>query len=598
MRSEIFEIDFSRTQVLIVTLIPVIINISVFLYVSLFTQRTRITGYFSFFVFMLGMWQVSEGFVQMSITPEAAEFWHRVSVMAVIFAVLFGLLFSLNYTKLDKKISWNIFFIFLVLPAIVFVICLLGHLDKNIVVSSAKWHWIVNPQPIFITLVIFLWISIGGFLMLLLFWTNYFIAGKSSEEKKQSYILATGITIPVVIGIIFEVIFPLILKIDGIPITASFTTIFSVLALVAIKKFHMLDFSPKHHWDDIINSMSEGILIVDNNDEIKYANEPFSRLSGYEFSEMEGKNATQLFVNNRNVKDKVNERIENRKRKISDQYEIQIITKFGEKKWLLVGGSPYIDKNGKVIGSIGIHANIDERKEAEESLIETNKELEIFIYKVSHDLRGPLASIIGLVNVSKYEIKDELSNKYLRMIESSTQKLDHTLKELVKTMRIKDTERFDDKINFNELIDSILSEFEFFKGFSRLKITKSVSLSSPLYSNKFLLETIIQNLIENSIKYQDVTNPDSYLNIKVEDCNDGIQIVIEDNGIGIKSSVQGLIFDMYFKAVESSNGSGLGLYLVKKCVEKLGGEIILKSTLGNGTNFTIVMRPVTVKHKK
>ena len=431
--------------------------------------------------------------------------------------------------------------------------------------------------------------------MLFLFWTSYFKKDKSELMRKQSLILSIGFTIPIILGIIAEVILPLVFKINAIPIAANTTTVFSVMAFIAIKKYQMLSFSPKYHWEQIVNSMTEGLLIVDNHDEVKYANQAFCKLSGYEFYELEGKNATLLLASDKNDNEKVQARIENRKQNISNQYEFQITTKSGALKWLLISGSPYIDKDGTIIGSIGTHADIDERKKAEENLIATNKELEIFIYKASHDLRGPLASIIGLVNVSKYEIKDELSNKYLAMIEASTQKLDHTLKELVKTMKIKDTERFDNEINFKELIGSILSEFEFFKGFSRIKITTSIFLSNPFYSNKFLLETIIQNLIENSIKYQNLNNPNPYLNIKVEDCHDGIQIVIEDNGIGINSSVQGLIFDMYFKAVETSNGSGLGLYLVKKCVEKLEGEIDLISTRGKGTIFTIVLRPMRDK---
>ena len=82
----------------------------------------------------------------------------------------------------------------------------------------------------------------------------------------------------------------------------------------------------------------------------------------------------------------------------------------------------------------------------------------------------------------------------------------------------------------------------------------------------------------------------AFLKINVFDYQQGVKIVIEDNGIGIKSSVQGLIFDMYYKAVETSNGSGLGLYLVKKCVEKLDGKIDLNSSLGKGSTFSIFLK--------
>ncbi|OFY83938.1 MAG: hypothetical protein A3K10_03585 [Bacteroidetes bacterium RIFCSPLOWO2_12_FULL_31_6] len=597
MKPDIFQLDFSRITVLLFTLIPVIINFGIFIYISLYLTRTRVTGYFSLFVFMLGCWQLADGSIRMSITLDAVEMWYRISIIFALFSMLFGVLFAIYYTKLDKKISRNVIFSFFVFPTFIFFLCILAHLDKYSIVVSEKWYWIVNPKPTIITTALLFWLSAGGLIMLFLFSRNYFKMEKSSFEQRQSFLLVLGSSFPILIGIVVEVVLPLIFDIDGIPITTSLTTSISIMSLIAIKKYGLLDFSPKHQWDDIVKTMNEGILIVDLDEKIKYANDAFCNLVGYDFSEMKEKNATELFVKDNDGRTRMKPIVEARKNNISNHYEICLTTKSGEKKWLLVGGSPYYDKEGKIIGSIGIHSDITKRKEMEENLIASNNELEIFIYKASHDLRGPLASIMGLVNVSNYEIKDELSRRYMDMIGSSTQKLDHTLLELVKTMKIKDTERFDDQIDFKNLIETKLSEFEFFKDFEKLKIDINIYASDKFYSNKFLIETILHNLIENAIKYQSGTEPQSYLKIDVADQPNGIQIIIEDNGIGIKSSVQGLIFDMYYKAVETSRGSGLGLYLVKKCVEKLDAEIDLKSFIGKGSTFTISLKNGDKRHQ-
>ena len=591
MNVELFQLDFSRTLILLLTFIPVAINLGIFVYISLKIQRTRVTGYFSFYVFSLGMWQMCEGFLKLSVHPEAALVWNRIILFFILFVILFGLLFAVYFTKLDKKISWNVLFIILILPLIIFLVCNVAHLDEYTIVASDTWFWIVNPKPTFITETILVWISVGGIITLFLLWLHCLKKDKPVLEHKQSLLLAIGFTIPTIIGITVEVIFPLVFNINGIPVTSTFTTAFSVIAFVAIKKYHMLDFSPKHHWEDIVKTMNEGILIVDLDEKIKYANPAFCNLLGYDFEEMKEKNATKLFITNFEEQIRMKSRLESRKQMLSEHYEIQLTTKKGEKKWLIVGGSPFFDKDGKVVGSIGIHSDISARKQVEENLILSNNELEIFIYKASHDLRGPLASIIGLVNVSNFEIKDGLAKEYMNMIGSSTQKLDDTLKELVKTMKIKDTARFDDLIDFRDLIEAKLSEFKYFKGYELLTITTNIKVFDNFYSNKFLIETILHNLIENSIKYQSVCEPKAFLKINVlENDKNDIHIIIEDNGIGIKSSVQGLIFDMYYKAVETSKGSGLGLYLVKKCVEKLDGEIELKSTPGKGSIFTIVLK--------
>lgn len=590
MNSELFQLDFSRIPIVLLTIVSVAINIFIFIYVSLFLSKTRVKGYFSFFVFSLGLWQLTEGLVKLSVTAAAADQWNRITLIFVLINVVFGFLFAITFTKVEKYISWNIIFLTLILPLLFFIICSVLRLDQYIAVQSEQWYWVVNPSDNLITHLIYFWITFFDFGTLLMFLIYYFKKGKEPNEHKQSLLIVIGFSIPAIFGIIFESIFPVVFNINGIPITSHITTVFSVLSLIAIKKYHMLDFSPKHQWDDIVNTMNEGILIVDVNEKIKYANEAFCTLLGYDFAEIENKYATELLVKDNLEKERMMKRIEQRTKSVSDHYEIQLVTKTGEKKWLLVGASPYFDKDGNIVGSFGIHSDITSRKATEQNLIDTNNELEIFIYKASHDLRGPLASIIGLVNISNSEIKDETALQYMNMIGTSTQKLDHTLKELVKTMKIKDTERFDDLIDFNDLIDAKLSEFNYFSNFDKLKITANVMVLDKFYSNRFLIETILHNLIENSIKYQSANSDQSFLKISVSDYMNGVQLIIEDNGIGIKSSVQGLIFDMYYKAVETSKGSGLGLYLVKKCVEKLNGEIELRSSLGKGSVFSIYLK--------
>ncbi len=590
MGSGIFELDFGRTDVFFLSIIPAIISFAIFIYVSLFLQRTRVTGYFSIFVLMLMLWQLSEGVVKLCVTEVAAAFWYSIVQKVLSLVIIFGLFFSVFFTKLDKKIPWNILFSIVVFPAMFFAFCVDGNIVQSTQVKSEYWYWIFNPDANLISVLFLSWISLGGLLMLSMFWLNLNRKWKTVAEQKQAILLAFGFTIPIVIGITIEVIFPIVFKINDIPITSTLTTVFSVLAFIAIKKYHMLQYSPKHHWENIVDSMNEGILIVDNKDEIKYANEAFCKLMEFQFIDIEGKGATELFSAQKFNLEKSKSKIVEQSKIKSDQYEVLLQTRTGKQKWFLVGVSPYIDSYGNLVGSIGIHADITERKRAEEELMVSNIELEIFVYKASHDLRGPLASIIGLVNVSKYEITDELGIKYLGMIESATQKLDTTLRELVKTMKIKDTMLFTELIDFEEIITIKLNEFKYYNNFSRLKVTTNVSISNVFYSNRFIIETIIQNLIENSVKYQNINEPESYLKINVSDHRDGIQIIVSDNGIGIEQSVQNKIFDMYFKGTESSKGSGLGLYLVKKCVEKLEGEIILDSKKGKGTRFTVLLK--------
>src|SRR3989338_1255085 len=133
------------------------------------------------------------------------------------------------------------------------------------------------------------------------------------------------------------------------------------------------------------------------------------------------------------------------------------------------------------------------------------------------------------------------------------------------------------------MIPEILESLRSSHGFDRMNINVQVPDNGPLISNSFLVKTILHNLIENSVKYQDYRQDMATLNIEVEQCAKNARITIQDNGVGIASEHQDKIFDMYFRANETSNGSGLGLYLVKKAVDRLNGKLQLRSNPGEGT---------------
>ena len=135
----------------------------------------------------------------------------------------------------------------------------------------------------------------------------------------------------------------------------------------------------------------------------------------------------------------------------------------------------------------------------------------------------------------------------------------------------------------------MVESLKYYEGFDRLKISVTDNSNSSFYSNGFILKTIFQNLIENALKYQNFSRIDPWLQIKIGRKDNIIQVTVEDNGVGVEESLHGKIFEMYFRGTETSKGSGLGLYLVKKAVEKLNGYIQFTSEPGKGTKFNIFL---------
>ncbi|HIA11523.1 MAG TPA: PAS domain S-box protein, partial [Flavobacteriales bacterium] len=339
----------------------------------------------------------------------------------------------------------------------------------------------------------------------------------------------------------------------------------------------------------LVENMNDGIIRVDNQEIIQYVNQQFCKLSGYTQDELIGNNASELLVDGDIELFKMRRRATRREKGKFENYEFPLKTKAGRKKWVGARGAPIYDDEGKVTGSIGANWDITERKIAERALRATNRELNTFMYKASHDLKGPLSSMFGLINLTREETNDPLVHRYLDLILSSVGKLDNILDDLIQITIIKQGKVQQEPVRISELIKDVLAAFSSLKDFNEVKITVNNKLNSPFACDSRLLKTILRNLLENAIKYRNASIKNSFANIEIHKKGEKILIEIADNGIGIPTKYHGDIFDMFFRANETSKGSGLGLYIVKNAVEKLGGTIKIKSNPNAGTTFTIYL---------
>ncbi len=232
------------------------------------------------------------------------------------------------------------------------------------------------------------------------------------------------------------------------------------------------------------------------------------------------------------------------------------------------------------------------RKQNEE-LIKINRELDSFVYSVSHNLRAPLASVLGLVNVAKLEDQKYNFNfsPYLSMIEQSVDRLDETIKEILDYSRNARNDLTLSPINLEKTVKECFNKVKYLDRYTDIKKTVNVKLDIDFYSDQYRLKYILQSLISNSIIYCDDKKAKKTLNIEAHSIIDGskVCITIKDNGIGIGKEYIHLIYNMFFRATDESKGAGLGLYIVKETLEKLNGSISVESILGEGTTFTVIV---------
>lgn len=249
----------------------------------------------------------------------------------------------------------------------------------------------------------------------------------------------------------------------------------------------------------------------------------------------------------------------------------------------------FVDNTNEIEGIISISRDISDRKAFEIKLEDKIKELDTFIYRSSHDLKGPLSSLQGLLNIAQSEVTDATANSYFKLIEKSVHNLDTILMDLLNITRITQGSVMLEEININEVILKIISSFENLPEYTNIHWELDLDKDIKLRLDKSLVNNIFQNLIINAIKYQDKSKEKSTIKISTIKKHNELMVQIEDNGEGIPETLQRNVFDMFFRGNTKSSGTGLGLYIVKNAIEKSGGRVILESEEKRGTIFTVYL---------
>jgi len=233
------------------------------------------------------------------------------------------------------------------------------------------------------------------------------------------------------------------------------------------------------------------------------------------------------------------------------------------------------------------HANQIKLSQTLEKLEIRNEELDNFNYKVSHDLRAPLCSVRGLLNIVKLGVSEEEFPEYLQLIESRVNKLDNFILDVLSHSKNIHAPVELTMLNLEALVQEALDELQYLKNHSRLKVEVTSNGSFIVESDRIRLSNIVKNIISNSIHFLDPYKADNWLKISVLHHPKHVELHFSDNGVGISESIQPLVFNMFYRGHESSENSGIGLYIVKRAVEKLNGKVTLESDALQGTSLKI-----------
>ncbi|MCB0487381.1 MAG: PAS domain-containing sensor histidine kinase [Cyclobacteriaceae bacterium] len=350
-------------------------------------------------------------------------------------------------------------------------------------------------------------------------------------------------------------------------------------AAAAIKKSETL-------FTQLFQNTPLAIVLLDPGGCVADVNHGFEEMFGYSRDELKGRNLEQFIVPK-----ELTDQGSDLNSLISSKKVIRLETvRMSKDRGMLsviIYGMP-VKMENETIGIFGAYVDITEGKRVEEELKVRNTELDNFVYKVSHDLRAPLSSILGLVNLAGLEGNNDSLEDYLQIIGKKANQLDHFIGDVLSHSKNLKMQVRIGRVDFNSVIEEAFSELTYLKGSD--VTSKEISVSGVDFnSDLWRIKEIFRNLISNAIKYRNQKLSRSLIGIKIDVTPAQATVVFSDNGVGISEDQITNIFEMFYRASEVSEGSGLGLYIVKNAIEKLNGTIEVESQPEKGTTFKIML---------
>lgn len=347
----------------------------------------------------------------------------------------------------------------------------------------------------------------------------------------------------------------------------------------------------KYFYRAFVDSSFELVFRTSLHDEILFANKLF--LSSFGFARYHDAKATRIADLFEEAEDYVSFRDRLvRERQVSGEV-LRFKTSSGARLLGKVNCQLYVNQHGEYALNWTV-LDVTERLEFEhtikakhEELERLNSKMEKFLYSTSHDLRSPLTSILGLINLMRMENPDRIITDYIDKIEVSAFRLDKIIRDLMGFTKTSYQRTQAKRINLADTTWYTIRRYQQEPCYKSIHFEVNVQEVFPFYSDAERFEIILDNLIRNAIHFYDANKVRPFIRVNISSTEDKLLLEVLDNGIGIGKAHQEQIFNLFYKASSQSRGAGLGLYIVKESVQQLSGTVSVESELGFGSAFRV-----------
>ena len=347
----------------------------------------------------------------------------------------------------------------------------------------------------------------------------------------------------------------------------------------------------------VANTTTNMVVLADGEGKIEWVNPAFTRITGYHLEEVKGKEPGN-FLKGPKTDPQASLLMKEKLARGQGFKDVEVVnySKDGKPYWVSIEVQPILDTLGKAIQFIAIESDITERKANQQALMDRNddltkinNELDRFVYSASHDLRAPISSLLGLIEVARLEKDMGNLENLLDLQKKSLLRLDRFIKDIVDHSRNTRLQVESESVDFESLVHAAFEQLQFMDNVRRIRMSIFVEQKNPFFTAPTCVDIVLNNLISNAVKYADLRKEDPYLEVRITSDDKIAELRVTDNGEGIPTDAKPKIFEMFYRASANGSGSGLGLYIVKEAVQKIGGTISVHSEYGKGTQFVVVI---------
>lgn len=585
MTEWLFDFTSERWGAALLAFLPALLNAYILIYIFRKLDRNALTYTFAVTVFTLLLWQMHDTMMRLSVSEVTADIWTDLLWPISILVSPVSLHFAMLFTRNDNLAKNPLVLAVLYLPWVFFWAMTSARFYDHQFFNDETWGWtLMQTDPL--GMMELYWLGALGIITLVLLSWNAYRCRHLPVKGMQALLIAVGFALPTVQAVVTQIVLPYMLSIQEIPVTSTFMTFFSLLSVVALRRYSLFQFSPEYSAEVIIDQMNDGLCAVSLEGHIQYVNPRLAQLTGFQQGKLVGRHLSSLFAEPEIIRHELEQQEQEKRPGLNET--LQVLKHDGHCCPVRMTISSLRDDSGRLVGFIALLNDVSNLVEAEQRLKAKNKELGTFIYRTSHDLRGPLASLLGLAELSKDELRGgNHPQEYLQLIENTGHRLDGVLGELKEVGQVINHVLKVERISCEALVRQVWKELEQKWCDRPLQLIVDVRQEQDFYSDRKLVQTILMHLLENAVRFQNSEVERPYVKVQVQVTAGEVELTVTDNGIGISDEFIPMAGVMFSRGANGRSGNGLGLYIVRNALDRLQGVFQIQKQPNGGTKVKV-----------